>query len=74
MPKLKPIIVHHEKFFISYSFDICDFIGDGIWWLQVYDDCKNIIYDEPFASSRGDLDIKKVKDIIIKNFFISGFN
>ena len=37
MSKLKSISIEGEKFFFGLSFDIDDFIGDGIWWLQVYD-------------------------------------
>lgn len=41
--KLKPIVVNGEKFFVSFSFDIDDFIGDGVWWLQIYNEDKNVV-------------------------------
>jgi len=68
MPELKPITVEGEKFFFSLSFDIDDFIGDGIWWLQIYSDDKKLIYDEPFASSRGKIDKSEIKKIIKQEF------
>lgn len=46
------------------SFDINDFIGDGIWWLQIYNNKYNLIYDAPFASSRDNLKLQKIKEII----------
>lgn len=70
MPKLKAISIEGEKFFASLSFDIDDFIGDGIWWLQIYNDKREIIYDKPFASSRNKLDALRVKEVI-KNEFLT---
>jgi hypothetical protein len=72
MVKLKSITVEGEKFFFHLSFDIDDFIGDGIWRLQIYDDEKRLVYDEPFASSigigkRNNLEIAKT----IKNNFLT---
>lgn len=47
--KLKPIVIDEEKLYFSLSYDIGEY-DCGIWWLQVYDNNHNIIYDEPFAS------------------------
>lgn len=66
--ELKQIIVDGEKFFVSFSFDIDDFIGDGVWWLQVFDEGKNVIYDKPFANSMGKTDMKKIRKIVIQEF------
>jgi len=51
MPQLKKLTMEQKDFFYSLSFDINDFVGDGVWWLQVYDNDKRIISDKPFASS-----------------------
>ena len=64
MYKLKPIYIEGEKCYARLSFDIDDFIGDGIYWLQIYDVNKNLIYDKPFASSRGSIDMQRAKEII----------
>ena len=56
--------MEEEDFFYSLSFDIDDFIGDGIWWLQVYDSDKQMIYDKPFASSMGKLDTSQIIETI----------
>jgi hypothetical protein len=66
--KVEPVYVEGEKYYISFSFDIDDFIGDGVWWLQIYDINRNLIYDKPFASSMGILDKKKVRRIIKEEF------
>lgn len=52
MTELKPILVQDNLCFYSLSFDIDDFIGDGISWLQLYDSDKKMIYDKPFAGSQ----------------------
>lgn len=69
MPGLKQVTINGEKFLCSLSFDIDDFIGDGIYWFQVYDQEMNKIFDAPFASSLGLSKnwIGDAKDII-KNF------
>lgn len=64
MSKLIPVLMAGEEFFISFSFDINDFIGDGIWWLQIYDHDEELIYDEPFTSSMEHKDIRLVKTVI----------
>lgn len=51
MRELMEVQVEEEDFFYSLSFDIDDFVGDGIWWLQIYDSSEQIIYDKPFAAS-----------------------
>ena len=68
MAKLKSIMVEGEKLFYSLSFDIDDFIGDGIWWLQIYNSNQNLIYDKPFTSSIGSIDKQKITKIIKKKF------
>jgi hypothetical protein len=68
MPELKQVTIEEKKFFYSLSFDIDDFIGDGTWWLQIYDsDCK-LIYDKLFASSMDKLDIRSIRKIIKQKF------
>jgi len=68
MAELKQVIIGEEKFFYSLSFDIDDFIGDGIWWLQIYDSNQNIIYDRPFTSNVVKIDTRKIKEIIKQEF------
>jgi len=50
------------------SFDIDDFVGYGIWWLQIYNSNKNLIYDKPFVSSVDRIDKRMVIKIIKDNF------
>lgn len=69
MSKLRKIEVEEEDFFYSLSFDIDDFIGDGVWWLQVYDSDKQLIYDKPFASSKGCLDTSKITGTIAQEIY-----
>ena len=61
---MKTIFVDGEKYFINLSFDIDDFIGDGIWCLQLYDCKRRLIYDKPFASSQTKLDYKRIKTFV----------
>jgi len=61
VPELKTI---EEDFSYSLSFDIDDFIGDGVWWLQVYDSDEKLIYDKPFASSKGNLENHRIVETI----------
>jgi len=68
MANLKSITVEEEKFFYSLSFDINDFVGDGIWWFQIYNRNKNLIYDKPFVSSVGRISKRMVIKIIKDNF------
>lgn len=68
MTTLKPILVDNEIFHYNLSFDIDDFIGDGVWWLQLYDQKRRLVYDEPFASSGGRLSKNEVKRAIRDNF------
>jgi hypothetical protein len=70
MPKLRPITIKGEEFFFSLSFDIDDFIGDGIWWLQIYNSSQKLIYDKPFASSVSKIDNPEITEII-KNKFLT---
>ena len=57
-----------KYYIISFSFDIDDFVGDGIWWLQIHDSDHNLMYDKPFASSMGILSKKKARRIIKAEF------
>lgn len=68
MKKLKRLNIEGEEFYYLFSFDIDDFIGDGVWWLQIYDSHKNLIYDKPFAPSVGRIDKRMVVKIIKDNF------
>lgn len=65
--KLKQILIEGEKFYSTLSFDIGENDG-GLWWLQIYDNDHNLIYDKPFTSSRGILDKKKIRKIIKDEF------
>jgi len=66
MSKLRPITIEGEKFFYNLSFDIDDFIGDGIWWLQIYGCNKELIYDRPLSMSK--IHKQKIKKIIKQEF------
>lgn len=70
MHELKQVIIEGEKFFYSLSFDINECIGDGIWWLQIYNSNQNIIYDNSFASSVVRINKQKIVKII-KNEFLT---
>lgn len=64
--KLNRISIEGEKLYYSFSFDIDDFIGEGVWWLQIYDNNQNLLYDKPFASSIEKIEKKNVMKIIKK--------
>ncbi|MGC8887736.1 MAG: hypothetical protein ACP5MG_11330 [Verrucomicrobiia bacterium] len=66
--KLKKLSIKGEKFLYSLSFDIDDSIGDGVWWLQIYDSNKNLIYDKPFVSSINKLETRQIRKIINQEF------
>jgi len=66
--KLKRVSIEGGKFLYSLSFDIDDFIGDGVWWLQIYDSNQNLVYDKPFVSSMSKLDICQIRKIINQEF------
>lgn len=70
MSKLRPITIKRENFFFSLSFDIDDFIGDGIWWLQIYNSNRNLVYDKPFASSISRIDKCNIVEIIKDEYLI----
>ena len=72
MPELIPLSIEGEEFLFSLSFDIDDFIGDGIWWLQIYDGNRELIYDEPFAFSRDKLHIQRIRKTIRDRFLVPG--
>lgn len=75
--KIKQITIEGNIYYYSFSFDIDDFIGDGIWWLQIYDDVRRMIYDKPFASSQAsskdELNFKEVRKIIKDDFLNKGW-
>jgi hypothetical protein len=70
MPELTARVIEGDIFYYALTFDVDDFIGDGIWWLEIYDSRRNIIYNKPFASSVGQLDIYLIDEIIKKEFLI----
>ena len=70
LTKLRHISIEGEKFLCSISFDVDDLIGDGIWWLQIYNCNHDLIYDKPIASSMGTADKKKIEEIIKMEFLI----
>ncbi len=54
MKKLeKSIVVDGEEYLLKLTFDIDDFIGDGIFNLDVYNHKNEGEFVIPFASSRG---------------------
>ena len=68
MKKLKRLNIEDEEFYYSFSFDIDNFIGDGVWWLQIYDSEQHLIYDKPFTSSIGKIDKRKIMKIVKQEF------
>jgi len=51
MKRQRKIYIDEEPYFYDLSFDITnEYIGEGIWWLQIYDCEKQMIWDRPFAS------------------------
>jgi len=62
--QMKSKIVQGEIFFYTISFDIDDFIGDGVWWLEIFNVHGKIVYDKPFASSNKEVDIDFVENIV----------
>jgi len=64
LTELKHVFIEGKKFHYTLSFDIDDFIGDGVWWLQIYDSNRNLRYDKPFASSFSMINKKKIRKII----------
>ncbi len=54
MSKLKKsITVNGARYLLKLTFDIDDFIGDGIFNLEVYNSKGGRELEMPFASSRG---------------------
>jgi len=54
MNKLKKsIVIDEARYLLRLAFDIDDFIGDGIFNLEVYNDKGERELETPFASSRG---------------------
>ena len=49
----KSITVDGAKYLLKLTFDIDDFIGDGIFNLEVYNNKGERELEIPFASSRG---------------------
>jgi len=51
MKQQRKIHINEETYFCDLSFDITDeYVGEGIWWLQIYDREKTMIWDRTFAS------------------------
>lgn len=48
--KVNQIFVEGGKFYFSLGFDIGEY-DDGLWWLQIYDNYRKMIYDKPFEES-----------------------
>jgi hypothetical protein len=48
--QLNQIVVEGEKYYFNLGFDIGEY-DDGLWWLQIYNSNRNLLYDKPFASS-----------------------
>jgi hypothetical protein len=78
-PKLsgiKRIQVDGERFYSGFSFDMDPFIGDGIWWLQIYDEKCALLYDHSFASGMFVFHDREVRKASVesswKNFFTPG--
>ena len=49
----KSIAIDGVRYLLRLTFDIDDFIGDGIFNLEVYNDKGGRELETPFASSRG---------------------
>jgi len=64
MPEIKPVLLDNDIYFYSLSFDVDEWIGNAIWWLQIYDSDKQMIYDKPFADSLRKPDEEQVYEII----------
>lgn len=69
---MKKLSLDGEKFLINLSFDINDFIGDGVWWLQIYDSERNLLYDKPYASSQGKPDYKIMTTLVRNELITNG--
>jgi hypothetical protein len=52
LPKMKRITFLHRDYYYSISFDVNDFLGDGTFYLQLFDGNKRLIYDKPYANSQ----------------------
>ena len=49
----KSTTVDGERYLLKLTFDIDDFVGDGVFNLEVYNDKGELEVRSPFASSRG---------------------
>jgi len=49
----KSILVDEARYLLKLTFDIDDFVGDGIFNLEVYNNEGGKELEIPFASSRG---------------------
>jgi len=49
----KSILVDGAKYLLKLTFDVDDFVGDGIFNLEVYNNKGRKELEMPFASSRG---------------------
>jgi len=57
--ELKRMAVCGEPLYYSLSFDIGRYDG-GAFWLQIYDEDKRMVSDEPFVASWGDVSPKGI--------------
>jgi len=68
-PRIKSVVIDGERWFYSLSFDIDDsFLHDGIYWLQIYDSERQLIYDKPIGNSSWTPCKKDVRKTIMAMF------
>jgi hypothetical protein len=58
--RFKRIVVCSEPMYYSLSFDIGDYDG-GAFYLQIYDQGKRLVFDEPFTGARGDISPSRIR-------------
>jgi hypothetical protein len=62
---LRKVKIADEVFYFSLSFDIGRY-DSGIFWLQLYDDQKRLVFDEPFAAPWDIITVNLILRIIKK--------
>ena len=68
-PRIKSMMIDGDQWFYSLSFDIDDlFYHDGIYWLQIYDSERLLIYDKPIGNSSWMPNKKDVRKTMIAMF------
>ena len=60
---MKKVRVFGDNYYFKLSFDINDFIGDGIWWLQVFDNYHELLIDTPIKSSQNTPNLDEINCI-----------